>query len=203
MIENIIKILITNGIVMVVPGLNFYLISDVSMNKGMKFGLATAFGVTFAITIHVVFAMFGSYKFYYNYPQFFEFIKTAGVIYILWLAFKLLKSSWVNKKVDNQNALGSTFKNCFLNGFYIDLLNPYITIFYFSLFSQIINNNEAYMDMFIYALVIFLLVTTWYSLVVFLFSRHIMREFFYKNKKLVERLCAIALTYFAIKLYIA
>lgn len=213
MIDNILKILLVNGAILIIPGLNFYLISNISMNRGIKFGLIAAFGVTSGIMLHVFFSIIGAYKIFSEYPYIFQAIKTIGVVYIIWLAYKLIKQpiySYFTKRrnqenfVINYNApLGNSLKITFFNGFCVDLFNPYITLFYFSLFSHIMNENTSSSFLSIYAVTIFLLTIFWFGLVAVIFSRKMIQNLFQCYKNLIEIISGIFLLYFAAMLYLS
>jgi threonine/homoserine/homoserine lactone efflux protein len=218
MIGNLLKIFTANIVVLVIPGINFYLISNVAMSKGVKFGAIAALGVTCGIMLHVVLSIFGSYTFFNEYPQIFKYIKIAGVVYIIFIAFKLLnfrailsffrnsssESEESNSNVINSQAqckLGNSKATCFFYSFFVDLLNPYVSCFYFALFAQVVNSQTTYTDLGIYILFIFILTFSWFGVIALLFSRNVVQNLFGKYKQIIENLCAVFLLYFAAKLY--
>ncbi len=164
--------------------------------------------------LHVIFSIMGSYTIFLEYPTIFQFIKMAGVIYIMWLAYKLLKPiiynyfilkeyiKTSNIKLNNKYALGNSYLSTFFNGFFVDLFNPYITIFYFSLFSQIISNNISNFSLLIYITIVFLLTITWFTLVAILFAQDIIKRNFYRYKNIIEGCSGLFLIYFAVRLYL-
>lgn len=218
MIENILTIFTANFLVLVIPGINFYLISNISMNKGIKFGTISALGVTTGIMIHVVLSIFGSYAFFNEYPQIFKYIKIAGVIYIIFLAFKLLNlkqrlksflnhskcsldSNYPLKNYQNDSKLCNSLFACFAHSFFIDLLNPYVSCFYFALFTQVIDSRATKTSLAIYICFIFVLTFSWFFIIALLFSRIFMKIIFIKYRQAIECVCAIFLLYFAVRLY--
>lgn len=201
MIETLLEILIANGAVLIVPGLNFSLISRISMHRGIQSGVITSFGITLAIMVHVIVGMMGSYKLFNKFPLVFNCVKWTGVAYILWLSLRLIWEAFNPHKVaiTKKDKIGSNL-DCFRNGFLVDLLNPYVTIFYVSLFSQIMKKDVNLFSLSVYGGFIFFLTLLWFILVACVFSRPLLRTLFQTYKKIIELISAGLLIYFAMKL---
>jgi threonine/homoserine/homoserine lactone efflux protein len=199
-LDSIIKIIILNGIVLIIPGLNFSLVSRISMKQGLKFGLITTLGITLGVTVQVWLAMTGTYKILFSAPHLFKIIKWCGVLYILWIAITIARGLLKTVKPHYKIRIIESLSNCFLKGLAVDLLNPYIIVFYISLFSQIINENSNTFHFLLYSSVIFLIVFLWFLIVTIIFSLNQSRHFFKRNKKYIELASCFILFFFAIKL---
>jgi hypothetical protein len=79
MFGNVIALVIANGAVLIVPGLNFALVSRTALECGLRFGLMTALRITSGIMVDVALAMLGSYRIFAGHPLLFGVIKWMGV----------------------------------------------------------------------------------------------------------------------------
>jgi threonine/homoserine/homoserine lactone efflux protein len=204
LIENIIKIVITNGAILIIPGLNFSFVLHISMNRGIKFGLITAFGITLGIMSHVAFAMMGSYEIFTKFPILFNTIKWAGVLYIIWFAISLTRPLKILSLEDHDDLKkNKSLMSYFRDAYFIDLLNPFVTAFYISLFSQIMSTNVKISHLSIYSFIIFLITLGWFSIASIFFSQSVMRRLYEKNHKKIRIISACLLLYFAVQLALA
>lgn len=193
-----ILIFLTNGAVLIVPGLNFAMLTRYVLQHGLLSGVLCTIGITLAISIHVIFSMLGSYQIVHSAPIIFKMVQILGSFYIAYLATKILLRIY---KKNNYTGTKTSYDNPILNGFMIDLLNPFVTLFYFSLFSSLITEKSTVAHMSIYLIFILILTFFWFFSVSLLFSRQILRQQFIKYKNHIEFISGIVLYYYAIQLF--
>ncbi len=191
-------ILLMNGGVLIVPGLNFAILTRYALQSGLRAAIYCTAGITLAIAVHVMCAILGSWQIIKNHSVLFNLIQFLGACYIAFMASRMLFNSFKSKIEMSLNTKADG--NPFFNGFIVDLLNPFVTIFYFSLFAQIMKDEVTYSQMLIDWLFILLITFVWFLLVSTGFSREAIRTRFLQYGRWVERISSIILFYFSYQL---
>jgi len=143
---------------------NIYVLMQ-SITHGKKFGIATAFGLVLGIIIHTSLIAFGVSAIIQNSPKLFFIIKLIGAMYLLYLAYKVYKTS--SKIEFDDNAVPKkTVVELIQQGFIMNVLNPKVTIFFlafFPVFIDVSNENttqQIYTLGFLFMLQAFLIFST-------------------------------------------
>lgn len=71
----------------------------------------------------------------------FTVIKIAGVLYLVWLGFQMLRKSFKPRQ-ENTNALRTSLKTLYLQGFITSATNPKAVVFFAALFPQFISGTS-------------------------------------------------------------
>jgi len=103
------------------PGPATLAISGAAMNGGRVAGLAMAAGVGVGSAVWGIAAALGMSALMLTNVWVFEVIRYVGAAYLLWLAFKSLKSAI---KVSTVNAATVSIEKLFIKGFLIHITNP-------------------------------------------------------------------------------
>ncbi len=203
-IDNIISILIMNGTIMLIPGVNFLIVAQHSLLNGLRAGLSCALGIATAIILHASFAAYSVNVLLERYPLAFMVIRCLGAAYLFYLGTRFLVSYMQNQKedlaFDNQKTQP---RRAFQSGFFIDLLNPFISIFYLSLFSTLIMTQDSTLELSYYLSIIFLLNGAWFSIVALLFNHSFLKKNLEKKSKYIQGFSGIAMYYFCAKIVIS
>lgn len=192
--EQLMAILAANGAVLIIPGLNFTLLTRYALQNGLSAAIQCTLGVTLAIAVHVIFSMLGSYQLISATPKLFKLIQIAGAFYIFYLATSIFIRALKNNAVAMEHA--TTTEKPLIQGLMIDLLNPFVTIFYISLFASLMNPKTTAMDMTAYLGFIVAITFVWFSLVSVFFSRTFIRNYFLKIRKFIELFSTVILYYY-------
>ncbi|MFC3907836.1 LysE family translocator [Legionella dresdenensis] len=193
--EQLMTILAANGAVLIVPGLNFTLLTRYALQNGFRAAIQCTLGITLAIAVHVLCSMLGSYQLLSATPKLFKAVQIAGAFYIFYLATTIFLRILKNKPVAADCA--AKIERPLLQGLMIDLLNPFVTIFYISLFASLISSNTTSMDMFTYLGFILAITFIWFSFISVVFSRAIIRDYFLKMRTVIELTSTGILYYYA------
>ncbi|QDK98424.1 LysE family translocator [Acinetobacter tandoii] len=121
------------------PGPDMLFIFSQVMAKGVKAGMMATLGVCMGYVVHSVLVAVGIAAILVSFPVLFETIRWLGIVYLLYLAFSLLKSV-LNAKTLNvpKAAAGSPIRKGFLTA----LLNPKGMLIYFAILPQFIRQAE-------------------------------------------------------------
>jgi threonine/homoserine/homoserine lactone efflux protein len=83
-------------------------------------------------------------------------------------------------------------------GFITDLLNPFITIFYFSLYYSIGLQDSSILVMLFCGILCALIVLLWFTAITFIFSNKRFTNFYLKRSIVIERIAATMLVYYGL-----
>jgi len=137
----------------ITPGTPRVVIISYSMNYGVKNCIWTALGDVTANLFQATLVIFFIGTFLSDNPNFLNFFKWVGVIYLMYLAYDVYKSSPkdVNSKIITTKSIFSFYKD----GFLVAGTSPKAWLFFPLIFPQFIDFNANYIVQF------FILITTY------------------------------------------
>ena len=137
----------------ITPGTPRIVIISYSMNYGVKNCIWTALGDVTANLFQATLVIFVIGTFLSDNPNFLNFFKWVGVIYLMYLAYDVYKSSPkdVNSKIISTKSFFSFYKD----GFLVAGTSPKAWLFFPLIFPQFIDFNSNYIIQF------FILITTY------------------------------------------
>ena len=131
----------------ITPGTPRIVIISYSMNYGVKKCVWTALGDITANFIQATLVIFVLGTFFSDNPSFLNTIKWFGVIYLLYLAYDVYKSS--NKNFNSKIISSKSFFSFFIDGFLVAGSSPKAWLFFPLIFPQFIDFNSNYIIQFI------------------------------------------------------
>ena len=131
----------------ITPGTPRIVIISYSMNYGVKNCIWTAFGDITANLFQATLVIFVIGTFLSDNPNFLNFFKWLGVIYLIYLAYDVYKTSPkdINSKIISTKSFFSFFKD----GFLVAGTSPKAWLFFPLIFPQFIDFNGNYVIQFI------------------------------------------------------
>ena len=199
LLENLTTIFLMNGVILVIPGINFFLVVQFSLLHGFSAGFRCAFGITVAVMLHVILAAFSAHVLFKNYPTLYC-IRYVSATYLIYIGTKFLIRSFKKEVVVGKlQAVNYQNSEAFRTGFLVDVLNPFINIFYLSLFSIIMSPEESPLEFCFYCGTIFIMNLSWFILVSLLFSLNSMRNYFQDKYRIIQGFSGLAMYYFSSK----
>ncbi len=151
-----------------------------------KLGYMTALGVGLAIFVHVAYCIAWVGIIISQSVLLFNIIKILGAFYLLYIAYQLFSSG----KSETQNILASTNQtliSAFREGFITNVMNPKATLFFLSVFTQVISPETSLITQSMYGAMMAGIVGGWFliltTIINFGFIRsHIASVQYYLNK---------------------
>lgn len=126
---------LASALLILTPGPNVALIVANSVAHGARHGLLTVAGTTAAIVLHMVFVGLGMGESLGLIGALFEWVRWAGVIYLLYLGWRTWRAAPVDlSHVGAQPGGRATFWRAAL----VSLTNPKVLLFYGAFFPQFI-----------------------------------------------------------------
>ncbi|WP_144222345.1 LysE family translocator [Mesorhizobium amorphae] len=120
------------------PGPDMLLIASRSISQGRSAGFLTYAGIAAGTYCHALAAGLGLSQLFVAVPVAYEIVRWAGCAYLLYLAYKTLRSegsafapSTALRKISN--------RRIFTEGLLTNLLNPKVALFVLALFPQFVN----------------------------------------------------------------
>ncbi len=115
------------------PGPDNIFVLVQSMSHGKKYGLATVAGLMAGCLIHTTLLAFGVSAVIKENDTLFFSIKVFGALYLVFLSYRVFKSDAkidISKQDLPKQSLGKLFRT----GFWMNVLNPKVTIFFLAFF---------------------------------------------------------------------
>ncbi len=118
---------------------NIYVLMQ-SIVNGRKYGIATVLGLMTGCLIHTSVVAFGASAILKENPKLFFIIKLFGALYLVYLAYKVFKSSG-DIELGNDAVPKKSVFQLFKQGFIMNVLNPKVTLFFLALFPGFLFSN--------------------------------------------------------------
>ncbi len=115
------------------PGPDNIFVITQGITCGRKAAIVTALGMCSGVSIHTTAAAFGISAIFYSSAIAFNLVKYAGAGYLLYLAFKAVKSS---SPVTLASAETIPASALFRRGFIMNVLNPKVALFFLAFLPQ-------------------------------------------------------------------
>jgi threonine/homoserine/homoserine lactone efflux protein len=133
--------LATSLIVVVIPGTGVVYTVSIALSSGQRNGLIAATGCTLGIVPHLLAAAFGLSAFLHAGALAFRIVKYAGVAYLLFLAYGMMRSS--GGGLGEQAVDEARPRAVVLRGVLLNLLNPKLTLFFFAFLPQFLPSGAS------------------------------------------------------------
>jgi RhtB (resistance to homoserine/threonine) family protein len=204
MLNEWLMVLAMGALVVVVPGPNFAMTLRNSLTRSRRAGLFTAFGVSLGGVGHVTYSLIGVGLLISQSIFLFNTLKRLGALYLIYLGIKALlarKHDQANPEHVTTMPLGDLA--ALRMGFLTCILNPKATLFFFSLFTQVIRPGTPRPVQALYGLTIVACELTWYSFVALASSHRAIRRVFDAASHWVERATGLLMIGFGLRLALA
>ncbi len=157
-------------VLVVSPGPNLALITKTLSHLGARHSLANITGFFIATFIHGALAILGLSIIIINSPKIYFTIKILGAAYLMYLGIKTIANVISRKTTMNDSfkkILGDAslvrYRESFLEGFFTQILNPKVLVFYLAVFPQFLSSFKNYFYSFILVLIHASIIFSWFS----------------------------------------
>lgn len=154
--------------------------------KSKKLGYMTAIGVALAIFVHVGYCIAWVGVIISQSIVLFSLIKILWALYLLYIAYQLFSSGKSESK-NIEASTNQTLLSAFREGFITNVMNPKATLFFLSVFTQVINPETSLITQGMYWIMMASVVGIWFiiltTIINFRFIQsHISSIQYYLNK---------------------
>lgn len=137
-----IDFLLTSLIVIATPGTGVLYTIARGLSHGVRIGVIAALGCTLGIIPHMLAAVIGLAAVFNTSPIAFDFVKYAGVGFLIYIALRTLKESGP-LQIDDKSEACSSLK-IILSAIVLNLLNPKLPIFFLAFLPQFVDMNDSH-----------------------------------------------------------
>ncbi|PSU35508.1 LysE family translocator [Photobacterium lutimaris] len=186
-------------VTVITPGPDFLIVARNTMVGSRKAGMKTAFGISTAIWVHIAYSIVIVNLASAHSVWVVNMMKYAGAGYLFYLGINALKS-----QAGSVVALAETVssRHYWRQGFINNVLNPKATLFFLSVFSQLISPSTEIMVQLGYGVVITLICLCWFSLVTVLLSVPRVTPYLNKVMSPFEKVAGVLFISFAVAIVI-
>jgi threonine/homoserine/homoserine lactone efflux protein len=124
------------------PGPNMIYLISRSICQGRKAGVISLFGVVAGFLVHMIAAAVGCTALFMRVPLAYEALKSAGAVYLLYLAWQAVKPG-ARSPFEARDLPIDPPRKLLLMGFLTNVLNPKIAMFYLSIFPQFVSPGRG------------------------------------------------------------
>lgn len=180
-------------VAMIVPGLDFLLVTRLAVMKGRPAALQATFGIASGVAVWGVAGFFGIRALFITAPWLYLALKIGGGLYLMTVGAKLLVSSWKNEGEAGTASLTTDQRsNSFFAGFLTNLLNPKAPIFVSSLFAASMPQHASiYLGLTCVA-AMFVVAVVWFAFVTLLLSLNRVSAVFLRCRRWIDRCAGVA-----------
>ena len=190
------------GLTFFSPGPNLLVVVQSSLSAGRAGGIAAGLGVAAGDAIYAALGLVGMAAVIGQSGELFAGIRIVGGLYLLWLAWKMLKG---DASFHLRAAPGLSIRppsGLFVRGLVTDLANPQTVLFFASIFAMTLDATTPAWARIVAWLGIVLVSAVWRVFLSVAFSRHRMRSMYLRFQRTIERLTGAALAAFGMKLIV-
>ena len=179
----------------ITPGTPRVVIVTYAINYGLRRSAITAFGDISANTIQMIFIAFGIGAIIVANPEILNYAKWIGIVYLLYLAFDLRKSS---KNINfKQNLSSKSNLSLYRDGFMVAFFSPKAWVFFGAMFPQFLSLDGDFKIQLL-ILIISYVVVDFSTLILYGFVAKKIVMWLKTNPKTINTISACALVIIAI-----
>jgi RhtB (resistance to homoserine/threonine) family protein len=188
------------------PGPDFVVVTRNSLSYGARIGIATAFGIATALTIHIAYTVGGYALVMKQSPAVFTVIQLVGAAYLAWLGTQAIRSrptTETESETTEENREDIEIKNVwqgFLEGFWCNVLNPKAALYFLGIFSQFLRPGDPQWYSWMYGLENIVAVGGWFIVLAVIISSPRFREVYHRYRHWSDRLLGAVLIFFAVRI---
>ena len=186
------------------PGPAFAMIVRNSLVYSKKTAIFSSIGLGFGVGLHIFYCLFGIGLLISKSIVLFSILKYIGAGYLFFIGYQSL-----NPNISSLNIASKSKKkdisevHAFKIGFITNATNPRATLFFLSIFTQVINPNTPLFIQILYGLEMMVAEMLWFIFVSSIFSHKIIKGRLEKIQFFAERLMGIILIGLGIKLLLS
>lgn len=189
------------GMAVITPGPNFFITIHTSVAAEQNISLFSVIGIIVGTFIWSLSGFLGISLLFKTVPVLYFYLKLIGGIYLIYIGFNFIlkkRDHYNSQKVREYSAL-----NCFRLGILTNLLNPKTAIFMTSLFAATIPQSATFAQGTFCVFMICSISAIWYSIVALIFRHNFIKQLYYKQKHIVEKIAGTIFIGFGVKLVIS
>jgi RhtB (resistance to homoserine/threonine) family protein len=175
------------------PGPDFALISRNSLLYSRRTGVYSALGIALGILVHVTYSLIGIGLVIASSPFLFALIQYSGAAYLLYLGVRSFVSSSANDTLGTATGHDLSVAEAVRSGFLTNALNPKASLFFLSVFSQVVKPSTPTALKVLYGLEMSVVTFLWFAAVALVLSHSSLRKRFARAQPMVAKIMGVVL----------
>lgn len=197
--EELLSVSVVAVFMAISPGADFAMVTRNSIFHSRRAGVLSAVGVGLAIWIHVAYSIAGLAVVISNSILLFSILKYLGAAYLIYIGWKTFNSSPEDQEQAGRQGIEMTDFEALRNGFVTNALNPKTTVFFMSIFTQVIDPETPIVMQGVYGAIISVAHLLWFGFVAVMLTQPILLNRFTRYRRGIERAVGSVLMAFGIK----
>lgn len=198
--ETVLTITVIATLAMISPGPDFVLVVKNAARYSRRAALATTVGINLGIAVHMSYCILGLALIIAQTPWLFGLLKYAGAGYLIWIGVQALFSrGGLAAATAPGGPERASVRRAFLEGLLCNLLNPKATLFFFSVFTQLLRPDSTLTEKALIGLVIFLLGAIYWPCVALAVQHPRVMALLHRAQRRIDRLLGGVLVALGVK----
>ncbi len=196
---------------LIIPGPNLLLLTYTAAAASRRAALGVALGIATGTLLWVAIAVFGVQKIFDAAPMLQTSLRVAGGIYLLYLAYGLLRSLWVDRKgvgraadevvqADVESEASSRQSTFFRRGLLTNLTNPKSFAFWTSVAVVSLDPNALLSTRLLAVLMVATMALVWHVALAFVFSTPPAQRAYLRAKPILSLVTGVVMGAFGTRL---
>jgi len=182
------------------PGPSFVYVAQNAVARSRNHGLVTAMGTGVGAAIFALLALLGLQAFLLAVPVAYTALKIVGGVYLLWLAYKIIRHSREPLSMGKVSMGEKTLLATFRDGSFTQLSNPKTAVVFASIFTALLPREIPAYYYIALPLISFIIDAGWYSLVTVALSTERSRNVYIRFKTAIDRVAGSVMALLGLKL---
>ena len=180
------------------PGPSFLITARTAVASSRLDGVKVALGLGAGTVIWSTAALLGLKAVFQAVPILFMAMKIGGALFLLWIAYQIFRHAATPLDLDKPE--GSSRRSPFMQGFFCQIANPKVAVFFGSIFIALLPAQVPVWMVVALIAMVSLNEVWWYSAVSLFFGAGPVRNFYLKAKKWIDRVTGLFLGALGFKL---
>lgn len=181
------------------PGPDFAIVCRNSLVYSRRTGIYSALGISLGILVHITYTLVGIGLIIAKSILLFSTLKLLGAAYLIYIGYESLKATQVEDRTTLKSKQDLSRLQAIKIGFITNILNPKVTLFFFSLFTQVISPLTPASIRALYGLQMFVFTLGWFTLLAVIISHPIIKNRFLSISHYIEKTMGVILIVLGVK----
>ena len=199
MTATVLTIIVLHWIVLVTPGPNVLLVTQLAASGQRRSAVYAGLGITTVASLWATLALFGVDAVFRAHPGVRLSLQTAGGAYLLYLSQKLWRSPESQAELDGRRAPSAC--EAFCRGFTTNVLNPKSALFFGSVFTTSLPVAPSHPLVLAALALVFCNALAWHTMLAIAFSRPKVQQAYRRQSIRLNRLSASCVAAFGLRLH--
>jgi threonine/homoserine/homoserine lactone efflux protein len=180
------------------PGPSFLVTARTAVARSRREGIKVAAGLAIGTVLWSAGALFGLNILFHAVPALFMAMKLAGALFLLWIALQIFRNA--DQPLELGHATHEASESAFWKGFWIQISNPKVVVFFGSVFVAMLPENPPLWMLLALLLIVSFNEFWWYSAVALFFGAKPVRALYLKSKVWIDRVTGLFLGVLGLRL---